>query len=192
MFVFHFAKGDIMSANQYQTPASPVDAGSSEQYSQPRVFATSGRIGRVRFLAYYVGMSVLTMVVMLPVSAVSALMGESGALIAGLLVGIIYIASIVLSFMFAIQRSHDMNVTGWLSLILIVPIIGFLVFCIAPGTDGENNYGAPPPPNGTGVVLLALLMPIITVLGILAAIAIPAYQGYIERAQESQYEQQRD
>ena len=31
------------------------------------------------------------------------------------------------------------------------------------------------PPNGVGVILLALLMPIVFILGILAAIAIPAY-----------------
>jgi type IV pilus assembly protein PilA len=78
-----------------------------------------------------------------------------------------------------------MNVTGWLSLIQLVPF-GPLVFCVVPGTRGENNYGKQPPPNGVGVILLACLMPFLFFGGILAAIAVPAYQDYTIRAQVSE------
>src|SRR5574339_394126 len=99
-----------------------------------------------------------------------------------LIVALGYIAMIAIQFLPAIQRSHDMNVTGWLSLIVLVPF-GTLVFLFAPGTRGENNYGLRPPPNGVGVILLACLLPLFFVGGILAAIAIPAYQDYTIRAQ---------
>ena len=89
---------------------------------------------------------------------------------------------IAIQFLPAIQRSHDMNVTGWLSLILLVPF-GPFVFVLAPGTRGENQYGKQPPPNSVGVILLACLLPLFFVSGILAAIAIPAYQDYTIRAQ---------
>jgi len=93
-----------------------------------------------------------------------------------------YMAMIAIQFLPAIQRSHDMNVTGWLSLILLVPF-GPFVFMFAPGTRGENQYGKQPPPNSVGVILLACLLPLFFFGGILAAIAIPAYQDFTIRAQ---------
>jgi Tfp pilus assembly protein PilE len=50
-----------------------------------------------------------------------------------------------------------------------------------------NNYGAPPPPNPLGVKILGLLFPILFITGMLAAIAIPAYVDYQQRA--AAYEQ---
>jgi Tfp pilus assembly protein FimT len=58
----------------------------------------------------------------------------------------------------------------------------YLTLLIMPGTQGTNRFGDPPPPNTTGVILLALVLPLVLVAGILAAIAIPAYQNYAERA----------
>src|SRR5690606_8960293 len=101
--------------------------------------------------------------------------------VAAIVIG--YVAMIVIQFLFTIQRSHDMNVSGWLSLILLIPL-GVFVFWVVPGTLGENKYGKPPPPNSAGVVVLACLVPILClVAGILAAIAIPAYQDFTIRAQ---------
>jgi type IV pilus assembly protein PilA len=86
----------------------------------------------------------------------------------------------------SIQRAHDMNSTGWLSLIIFVPLAAF-VFWFVPGSRGENDYGKPPPPNSTGAILLACLpLPMFFVVGILAAVSIPAYQDYSIRAQVSE------
>jgi uncharacterized membrane protein YhaH (DUF805 family) len=180
--------------NRYQTPQSQVDQQGVQQFSTPRVFSVSGRIGRLRFLAYSVGANMLLGV---PINIAQAGLMATGTQSEGALVivaGLAFIAIIaqlVFYFMFAIQRSHDMNMSGWLSLIILIPLVGFLIFLFAPGTKGENRFGAPPPPNGGGVILLALLLPIIAIIGILAAIAIPAYQGYIEESQQNQpqYEQ---
>jgi type IV pilus assembly protein PilA len=78
-----------------------------------------------------------------------------------------------------------MNVTGWLTLIALIPLAA-LVFWFVPGTRGENKYGPRPPPNTTGVYVLACLLPFVMIVGILAAIAIPAYQDYTIRAQISE------
>jgi hypothetical protein len=94
-------------------------------------------------------------------------------------------AVVVISVLLTIQRCHDMNMSGWLSLLLIVPLAP-LVFWIVPGTQGANRFGNPPPPNSTGAVVLALILPVLFVVGILAAIAIPAYVDYQKRAQLSQ------
>ena len=65
---------------------------------------------------------------------------------------------------------------------LNVLVLLFLVFM--PGTDGFNDYGVPARPPTTRVKVLALLVPIglVVLIGILAAIALPAYQNYIDRA----------
>jgi len=98
-----------------------------------------------------------------------------------------YGAIMVISFLLTIQRCHDFNVTGWLSLILLIPLVP-LIFWFIPGSKGKNDYGPPPPPNrGSGVVVVVLLVSVF-VLGILAAIAIPAYQEYVERARQVQME----
>jgi Tfp pilus assembly protein PilE len=55
-----------------------------------------------------------------------------------------------------------------------------------PGTDGPNRFSTPPPPNTTGAVVLALIIPLIFILGIVAAIALPAYQQYVNRAHATQ------
>jgi Tfp pilus assembly protein PilE len=39
-----------------------------------------------------------------------------------------------------------------------------------------------------GVIIAAWIVPIVMIVGILAAIAIPAYQDFVERAQSSQSE----
>ena len=181
----------MSEVNQYQAPQSQVDQQGTQEYSKPKIFGTSGRIGRLRFLAYSVGVNLILSIPQVIAQAFLTTETTSQTelgIIGG--VGIILlIIQIVFYFMFAIQRSHDMNTSGWLSLIILIPIIGVLIFLFVPGTKGDNRFGHPPPSNGVGVILLALLMPIIGFIGILAAIAIPAYNGYLEQARQSEQEQ---
>jgi hypothetical protein len=93
----------------------------------------------------------------------------------------------VIAFMLTIQRCHDFNVTGWLSLLMLVPLAN-LIFLFIPGTDGPNRFGAPTPPNSVGVLIVAWLFPVVAVIGIIAAVSLPAYQDYTKRAQERQFQ----
>lgn len=48
----------------------------------------------------------------------------------------------------AVRRLHDLNKSGWMILIGLIPIIGTLVllyFYLQPGDEGDNDYGAPHP-----------------------------------------------
>jgi uncharacterized membrane protein YhaH (DUF805 family) len=90
-------------------------------------------------------------------------------------------AYLVCSALFLIKRAHDMDWSGWTALIGLIPLVG-LIFVFKRGSPGPNRYGLPPPPNTLGVKILAMVFPFVVVLGIAAAIAIPAYQGYKARA----------
>jgi len=188
--------------NQYQTPSSHVDAQSGESYSEVKVFSAQGRMGRVRFINYYLLIPFAIMMGLMAIMGIfGAIMGTmlgdpaGGFSIIGgimtLVMLIIYVVYIVYSFMVIIQRCHDFNASGWLSLLMLIPAVG-LFFLIAllviPGTEGENKFGAPTRPNSTVGVVFASLSPVIliVVIGILAAISIPAYQEYMEQVQQQQ------
>jgi uncharacterized membrane protein YhaH (DUF805 family) len=136
--------------NPYAAPHTNVTpAERAEDYGEIKIFSASGRMGRIRYIGYSFGLTMLIWIVIGIAAGIGALVDP--ALLIG--VGAIgYIALIVVQFLLSIQRSHDMNVTGWLSLIWLVPL-GVLVFWFAPGSRGANDYGRPPPPNGAGVII---------------------------------------
>jgi uncharacterized membrane protein YhaH (DUF805 family) len=158
--------------NPYRAPAAAVaDAGEATQ--PVRLFSTSGRIGRARYIAYGFGLYLLS--VFLGVFA-AQLFGETGAM----LVTAVWVAVAVLAVMLTIQRCHDFNMSGWLALLLVVPLAN-LVFLFIPGTDGPNRFGAPTPPNSIGVLIVAWLIPGVVIAGMIAAIALPVVQAYLQR-----------
>ena len=164
-----------MSSNRYAAPRAAVsDIEGTQEYQEIRMWSASGRIGRLRYLAYTTGGGLLA-------GCVAVVLGGALGGFGMILALLVYIAAIVFSVMIAIQRSHDMDWTGWTVLLTLIPLVG-LIWVFKSGSEGVNAYGAPPPPNTTGVKILGLLLPIVFVVGILAAIAIPAYVEYTRRA----------
>jgi uncharacterized membrane protein YhaH (DUF805 family) len=164
--------------NPYAKPNAAVGE-APEQFQEVKVFATAGRIGRVRYIAYGVGIYLLFGILG---GLLSLLIGQFGMILA-------WIGIMIVGFMLTIQRCHDFNTTGWLSLLVLVPLVN-LVFWFIPGSDGPNNYGARTPPNGVGVIIAALIIPIVFVVGVVAAVALPAYQQYVTKAKQMQMQQQ--
>jgi len=198
--------------NQYQTPTSRVDVQTGQAYSEVKVFSAKGRMGRVRFINFYLLLPFVIMLGLFVLFAIIAAVifpmmldpdgaggGGDFSVISSLLtlamLGI-YIVYIVYSFLVLIQRCHDFNASGWLSLVMLIPVVGifFLIaVLVIPGTEGENNFGAQTKPNSTASVVFAIVSPIVlvAVIGIVAAISIPAYQDFINRAQLLESELQR-
>jgi uncharacterized membrane protein YhaH (DUF805 family) len=173
----------MQNRNPYAAPRTNVSrADSAEEHGEIKVFSAQGRIGRVRYIGYTFG---YTFLIALVIGLVGALLGGASAGLAFVVGAVGYIAIVVIQILLTIQRSHDMNVTGWLCLISLIPLAG-LIFWFVPGTRGENNYGPPPPPNTMGAVVVACILPIIMIVGIVAAVAIPAYQDYAQRAATEQ------
>jgi uncharacterized membrane protein YhaH (DUF805 family) len=175
----------MQNRNPYAAPRTNVtrrDSDGADEYGEIKVFSAQGRIGRVRYIGYTFGVTFLFAVLIGLASVLAGAVAPAAAFAVGV-VG--YIAIVVAQVLLTIQRSHDMNVTGWLCLISLIPLAA-LVFWLVPGTPGENNYGKPPPPNTTGAVVLACILPLVMIVGIVAAVAIPAYQDYVQRAATEQ------
>jgi uncharacterized membrane protein YhaH (DUF805 family) len=172
----------MATANPYRAPAAAV-ADASEQYQEVKIFSTSGRIGRARYIAYSLGLSFLIMLVFGFIGGFASAGGSGGIGLAAMGVG--YLVTFIVMFMLTIQRAHDFNVTGWLSILVLIPLVNF-IFWFIPGTDGDNRWGAQTPPNGILVLIVAWIIPVLFILGIVAAIALPAYQDYTKRSQQFQ------
>lgn len=176
-----------LDASPYSTPKAQV-AELQPEFGELRVFSVTGRIGRVRYLGWSMAMAFAAMGVGLLAALGSAISPAIGIV----LVIALAIGAIVVGVQIGVQRLHDIGWSGWLLLLNLVPVVGgvfSLIMLLVPGTTAANRYGPPPPPNSTGVKLLAWSWLAVFVLGILAAIAVPSYQGYLERAQEAQLEQ---
>ena len=177
------------------TPYAPPTANVAEalpDYADLRPFGVEGRIGRLRYLAWSISLMAAAMAVF-GVVAIGFQMSEVLGAILGVLA---LVAMAVVSVQIGVQRLHDIGWSGWLLLVNLVPVVGSvfsIIMLVVPGSTAANRFGPPPPPNSTAVkVLSALWLLVPVVFGILAAIAIPAYQDYTERAQsalESSYDE---
>jgi len=70
---------------------------------------------------------------------------------AGVIGGLFWLVSIIPHLAVSVRRLHDQDRTGWLLLLLFLPILGwfalFVLMCL-DGTHGANRYG-PDPKNPT-------------------------------------------
>ena len=162
------------SFNQYAAPTAEVaDVGTSAT-GELQMFSSEGRIGRLRFLAYSTGAAFLA-------KLLAAFLGP-----VTIIVAIVYLWFAVIT---GIKRCHDIDASGWWSVTTIIPLVSF-IWAFIPGSKGENRFGPPPPPNTAGVRILGLILPAFFIIGILAAIAIPQYQSYVQKAKAAQEAQQ--
>ena len=98
-----------------------------------------GRAGRAEFWWFFLANLII--------SVVLSALGQASTIFT--IVGVIYSLGVLLpSLAVAIRRLHDTNKSGWLLLLWIIPIIGWIiliVFYAKEGDPGPNNYGAPDP-----------------------------------------------
>ena len=174
----------MATANPYLAPRAAVGDVGNQEYQPVRTFSASGRIGRVRYIGYSIGWAVV--IGMLAGALMAFTSGTRMAPVVGISIIAAYVLLFVIQFLLTIQRCHDFNTSGWVSLLILIPLVN-LVFWFLPGTPEANRFGPPPPPNTVGAILSALILPLIFVVGIVAAVAIPAYQQYAERARAAQH-----
>ena len=62
----------------------------------------------------------------------------------GLMSSFFYLASIVPSLAVSWRRLHDIGKSGWMTLLWLVPVVGWiwlLILLFTPSQDSENSYG---------------------------------------------------
>lgn len=170
----------MQQTNPYATPNAPVgDVFANEGTGEIKIFSAKGRLGRVRYFYYSMlsgGLGMLAIMLAMMLFNVSPTIG-------GILIAVIYIAMIVWGFFLIIQRCHDLNKSGWWSLLSLIPFAIFY-FWFAPGTKGANQFGPEPRANSKAVIAGAIILPVamFILMGIVSAIAIPAYSELQTRA----------
>lgn len=187
---------DSTTANSPFAPPRSALESSNGEFSTLKVWTLEGRIGRVRYLGWSMASVLIselfTGVITLLMAGVFFAVPGRPAYVFVIVIGFIlgFILRVVLWAPIGVKRLHDMNWSGWCLFIMMIPLVNFifgLLMLFMPGTERRNDYGPPPPPNTAGVVVLAwcwVIAPIVLV-GILAAVAIPAYQNYTQKAQHS-------
>ncbi len=189
----------------YQAPSADVTAGKADERYQPRFFAASGRLGRMRYVVYAFGLTMLSYLAIAVVGGIlAAIMGgfenasaNSGAtMLLGLLAMVVMLFILVMTVIYAIRRLNDINASGWFVLLFLVPIVNLimgLLLVFLPGTKGPNKFGPRPVANSGRVIAAFVVVTVLFVgyIGVLIPVAVPAYHQYLERAQaasEMQYD----
>ncbi|MFK8029263.1 MAG: DUF805 domain-containing protein [Gammaproteobacteria bacterium] len=164
-------------SDQYQPPQS--DLVTEGSFDNVPLFSPRGRLGRIRYLAH--SFWATTVIYVAGFVLIAATEGFNATL-SGIATIIMLIALAVVTFIFTIKRCHDFNASGWWSILALVPLANFF-FVFKSGTPTANRFGSAPPPNTVLLWIGGLAFPFFFIVGILAAIAIPAYQDYSARAQ---------
>ncbi|MCK8666910.1 DUF805 domain-containing protein [Pseudomonas azerbaijanoccidens] len=182
------------------SPYAPPRANVGESvagFATLKPFGVEGRIGRLRFLAWSMVLSLVTLAVVgvFAIIGLGLVSGDStaGLIVAGILAFILCLAFLIVSIMISVQRLHDIGWSGWLWLLNLVPFVGSffpLLMLVMPGTPAANRYGAPPPPNSTAVKVLSSLWVVVIALLIVGALAggLSAIQDEYENTLESSYQ----
>jgi uncharacterized membrane protein YhaH (DUF805 family) len=173
----------VSTINPYVPPQAELESPHSGGFQVVSYWSATGRIGRLRYLAYSTGGYLILIAVSFVLGAIAGFVGKAS--IAGVVGVLAAIPYMVFAVMLGIRRAHDMDWSGWTVLLALIPLVG-LIWLFKGGTPGENRFGLPPPPNTLGVKILAWIFPALMVIGIVAAIALPAYMQYSQRARAAQ------
>jgi uncharacterized membrane protein YhaH (DUF805 family) len=187
----------------YRQPPSP-----SGQPDSP--LSANGRFGRLSYLAW---LFVSTFVFYIAIFVAIFAFGVSGAMLgqteanSGLFGGlsiiailgfvVVYIVFLYFIFVFAIRRLHDLNQTGWLSLLFLVPLVNIifgLYVLFAKGTPGTNNYGPQRITKGWETVLgwiyIVIMALSLALVGVFSGSIISALSQSSAQLEQSNYDEE--
>lgn len=161
-----------------------------EGFNNRRFFDWHGRVSRVQFLAYSIFNALIAlMLVALLFVMIGGFQGIVNASSEQLPMSLLGASSVGVAVLFYLQlavskrRFNDLNKTGWLALLMLVPGVNILVYLYLlaiEGTAGANYYGLPARPASQLKTVLMLLIPLLvmSLIGLLTQIVMPSYHSY--------------
>jgi uncharacterized membrane protein YhaH (DUF805 family) len=167
-------------SNVYAAPGANFS--SNDPVAETKMFAMNGRIGRIRWIAYMSSLWILASVAIVTFIKLVSLININLALtISKALPLTVWLIPLLVSR----RRLHDLGLSALYLIGVIIPFVNlYFIFMLIfkRGDEGNNEFGPEPAPNDRKVYLLAFIIPLIATIGIVAAVAIPAYQHYTKAA----------
>lgn len=161
-----------------------------EGFNNRRFFDWHGRVSRVQFLAYSTFNALIAlMLVALLFVMIGGFQGMVNASSEQLPMSLLGASSVGVAVLFYLQlavskrRFNDLNKTGWLALLMLVPGVNILVYLYllaVEGTADANYYGLPARPATQLKTVLMVLIPLLvmSLIGLLTQVVVPSYQSY--------------
>jgi uncharacterized membrane protein YhaH (DUF805 family) len=126
-------------------------------FQSVKIFSTAGRIGRMRLLAYTFCSYMCLFLFIFSLEFFGIQIIKSFENDSDLSLLIMLIPVIIINFLWCIQRSHDINLSGWSAIVVLVMPIAWIYWVIMPGTVGNNRFGAQPVSNNLVINILGTL-----------------------------------
>ena len=161
-----------------------------EGFNNRRFFDWHGRVSRMQFLAYSTFNALIAlMLVALLFVMIGGFQGMVNASSEQLPMSLLGASNVGVAVLFYLQlavskrRFNDLNKTGWLALLMLVPgmnILVYLYLLAIKGSEGANYYGLPARPATQLKTVLMVLIPllVISLIGLLTQIVVPSYHSY--------------
>lgn len=151
-------------------------------------FDPHGRFGRLSYIAWAVavsfGVNLLQMALAFAFGVSGGGPAPDGAgapLVTGISI-VLGLAVMIATILFFIRRLHDIGLTGWWVLLMLVPLVNIvfgLYGILKPGSDGPNRFGPPRPTagwekvvGGIGAVLIGISIAAVLIV-LIAALTNP-------------------
>lgn len=173
-----------MAQNPYQSPSADL-TNNYEGYDDSSPWSADGRFGRINYLAYSFLASLVILLVAVIIGGILALAlgveSVEGSVPMMALAAVVYVVFIYIGFVFMIKRLHDMNYSGWYSLLALIPIVNIIVILglfLKAGDPEENNYGLPPYPPATWQKIVMWVYVgglILWLIGVVAAVVLGGF-----------------
>lgn len=116
-----------------------------------KIYNSEGRINRMQYLKYRIalfGFGLVLVAIITVIANIFALINELAGSVAALFLLFAMAVPIVLGDMLlGIRRCHDLNRTGWLIAIMLIPYVNIVLAAYLmcwKGSDGANDYGEDP------------------------------------------------
>ena len=172
------ADDDAMGARATSEPTS--DDGASTEALAGGIPGVRGRAGRVSFLTHMgISLTVTAIAFALALDPLHDLF-ETQRSIAMALAAVVTLVAVLWQIAAMIRRAHDLNRSGWLVLVILIPAVNVLLLAYLAawsGTETHNRFGAPPK-NGL-LLWLAYIALVLIPFG-LAPTALLQYDDYLQ------------